>query len=51
MKTFIKDLPIYVNGFCTGYLVFGREWGGLELMLMGLCIISFTWAVDTKKTK
>jgi hypothetical protein len=51
MKTFIKDLPIYINGFCVGWLAFGREWGTTEIILIAFCAISFVWGMNINKTK
>jgi hypothetical protein len=48
-KNFKKDIPLYLNGFFTGYLVFGREWGLLELALLLLCGITFVWAINDNK--
>ena len=40
--------PIYLNGFFTGLLVFGREWGTTEIVLLLLCCITFMWAKHQK---
>jgi hypothetical protein len=41
IKQFIKDLPIYINGFCVGWLTFGREYGVLEVVLFAISAITF----------
>jgi hypothetical protein len=53
MKTLFEkiksDAPIYLNGFFTGLLVFGREWGTTEIVLLLLCCITFMWAKNQKE--
>jgi hypothetical protein len=44
-----NDAPIYLNGFFTGLLVFGREWGTAEIILLLLCAITFVWAKNQKE--
>ncbi len=43
-----NDAPIYLNGFFTGLLVFGREWGTAEIILLLLCAITFAWDKNQK---
>jgi hypothetical protein len=49
MKKWINEnLPIFLNGLFTAYLVFGREWGTLEVFLLIGCAITFEWAKNKK---
>ncbi len=49
MKKWINEnVTVYLNGFCTGCLVFGREWGTLEIVLLIGCAITFVWAKHQK---
>jgi hypothetical protein len=48
LKTLKNDAPIYLNGFFTSLLVFGREWGANEIVLLLLCSITFVWANNQK---
>lgn len=50
-KKFLEDLPIYLNGFSVGYLTFGRaQIGVTEIICFFLCLISFIWYGQNKKT-
>jgi hypothetical protein len=52
MKTLFEkiksDAPILLNGFFTGLLVFGREWGITEIVILFICGITFLWAKNQK---
>jgi hypothetical protein len=51
MKQFKEYLPVYLNGFCTGFLAFGREYGATEIILLVICAITFTWYSHNIKQK
>jgi hypothetical protein len=48
MEKLKRYAPVYLNGFFTGLLVFGREWGTTEIVLLLLCGITFVWAKNQK---
>jgi hypothetical protein len=48
MEKLKRDAPVYLNGFFIGLLVFGREWGTTEIVLLLLCGITFVWAKNQK---
>lgn len=44
MKQFIKDLPIYLNGFVVSWLFFEIPYrGAFHWTMFGLACISFLW--------
>ena len=44
MKQFIKDLPIYLNGFVVSWLFFEiPSRGAFHWTMFGLACISFLW--------
>jgi hypothetical protein len=43
-----RDAPLYLNGFFTGLLVFGREFGATEIVILVLCGITLAWAKNQK---
>ena len=46
---FLKDLPIYLNGFAVGWLFFGIPNVGLiDVAMFGLAMITFLWYGKTK---
>jgi hypothetical protein len=48
---FLKDLPIYLNGFAVGFLLFGiPNIGLMDISMYILAMISFFWYGRTQKT-
>jgi hypothetical protein len=48
---FLKDLPIYLNGFAVGFLLFGiTDIGLMDISMYILAMISFFWYGRTQKT-
>ena len=42
-KQFIKDLPIYLNGFAVGILFFGSDISVTNVLAYALAMITFIW--------
>jgi hypothetical protein len=52
MKQFIKDLPIYINGFCVGFLFVSNPNIKIQHIIMFmLASISFIWYGYAKSKK
>ena len=42
-KQFVKDLPIYLNGFAVGMLFFGSDISATNVLAYALAMITFLW--------
>jgi hypothetical protein len=49
IKQFIKDSPIYLNGFCVGWLTFGREYNTIDVILFVIAGLTFLFFKNDKK--
>jgi succinate-acetate transporter protein len=48
---FLKDLPIFINGFAVGFLLFGiPNIGLMDISMYVLAMISFFWYGGTQRT-
>lgn len=43
MKQFKKDVPLYLNSFCVGYLGFNNEIGIIEVLLVVIAGVTLVW--------
>jgi hypothetical protein len=49
-EKFLKDLPIYLNGFAVGFLFWGiASIGIFDIVMFILSIITFFWYGETTK--
>jgi len=49
-KQFIKDLPMYINGICVGFLFVSNQNIKIQHIIMFmLASISFVWYAKSKK--
>lgn len=51
IKQLREDIPLYINGFCNGYLLVSKEVGVIEIVLFVLSPISLAWIIHNVKNK
>jgi hypothetical protein len=51
MKQFIKDLPLYINGFSSAFIFFQIKLSFTNIIVYILLNISFFWYGYNKTTK